>query len=102
MKFKKYHKKGDKLKKFNNDNKKYLGWDSYENWNVMLWINNTEHLYFGVVFILKNTTYTPTYREVVYMLNLDNSITGDGVSYISDKLNYEELNLAIETIKESI
>lgn len=90
------------MKKLNNENKKYLGWNSYENWNVMLWINNTEHLYFGVVEILKNTTYTPTYREIIYMLDLEHSKTADGVLYLSDRLNYEELNEAIQTMKEGI
>ena len=79
---------------------KYLGWTNRETWNVMLWINNTENLYFGVVDILKNTTYTPTYKEVIYMLNLEYCQTGDGVSYLDNTLNYEELNQSISEMGE--
>jgi len=74
---------------------KYLGWSNYETWNVMLWINNTEELYFAVMYILNNTSYTPSYGEVILTLGLDEYKTEDGVSFISDILNYEELNEAI-------
>ena len=55
-----------------------------------------------VVGILRNMTYTPTYREVIYILNLENCQTGDGIPYLDIKLNYEELNHAIKDIKGSI
>jgi len=90
------------MNKFKEKNSQYLGWTNRETWNVMLWINNTENLYFGVVGILKNTTYIPTYREIIYMLNLEYSQTGDGVSYLNINLNYEELNNAIKNIKGTI
>ena len=90
------------MNKFKEKDIQYLGWTNRETWNVMLWINNTENLYFGVVSILKNTTYTPTYREVIYILDLEDSLTGDGVSYLDNKLNYEELNNAIKNIKGTI
>ncbi len=89
-------------KKRNKNPKKYLGWTNRETWNVMLWINNTENLYFGVVDILKNLTYLPSYREVVYILNLEDCQTGDGVPYLNIELNYEELNNAIKNIKGTI
>ena len=79
---------------------KYLGWKNYKTWNSMLWINNTENLYFGVVDILKNTDYTPTYREVIYILHLEDCQTGDGVSYLDIELDYEELNNAISEMGE--
>ena len=88
------------MNKYKEENSQYLGWTNRETWNVMLWINNTENLYFGVVDILKNTTYTPTYREVIYMLNLEYSQTGDGVSYLDNTLNYEELNQSISEMGE--
>ena len=51
-----------------NKNEKYLGWDNYETWNVMLWLNNTEVLYFHIIEILENSTYTPSYSGVIYRL----------------------------------
>ncbi|MCF6183373.1 MAG: hypothetical protein L3J56_01895 [Bacteroidales bacterium] len=90
--------KGKKMNKFKEKNSQYLGWTNRETWNVMLWINNTENLYFGVVDILKNTTYIPTYREVIYILSLEDCQTGDGIPYLNIELNYEELNSAIKSI----
>ena len=86
----------------NNKPKKYLGWTNYETWNVMLWINNIENIYFNVVDILKNTDYTPTYREIIYILNLEDCRTGDNVAYLDIELNYEELNSAIKNIGGTI
>ncbi len=94
--------KGQEMNKFKEKDSQYLGWTNRETWNVMLWINNTENLYFGVANILRTMTYTPTYREVIYILNLEDCQTGDGISYLNDKLNYEELNNAIENIKGTI
>lgn len=83
-------------------NTKYLGWTNRETWNVMLWINNTYELYKSVVYILEETSYIPTYTEVINRLDLNESTTGDGVAYINNTLNYQELNDAIISIKESI
>jgi len=72
--------------------KKYCGWSCYENWNVVLWLNNIEWLYFSVIGILQNSEKALTYKELIYLLGLENENTGDGVSYISSKLNYKELD----------
>ena len=88
------------VRNVNNNPKKYLGWTNKQTWNVMLWINGTENLYFSVVDILKNTDYTPTYREVIYILNLEECQTGDGVCYLDSQLNYEELNQSISEMGE--
>jgi len=92
--------KGQEMNKFKEKDSQYFGWTNRETWNVMLWINGTENLYFGVVDILRNITYTPTYREVIYILNLEDSQTGDGVCYLDSQLNYEELNQAISEMGE--
>jgi len=84
--------------KINKNPKKYLGWTNHETWNVMLWINNIEDIYFSVVEILKNTNYTPTYREIIYILHLEDCQTADGISFLNHKLNYDELNNAIKNI----
>jgi len=81
--------------------KKYLGWENYETWNVMLWINNTEELYFSVIFILENSSNIPNYKEVIYSLGLDECITGDGIPFVNNKLNYKELDIAIQDMRNS-
>lgn len=86
------------MKNFNNENNKYLGWTNYETWNVMLWINGTYELYKSVMYILENSQYIPTYTEVIYRLGLDECLTGDGVSFLDDNLNFEELNDAIKDL----
>jgi len=88
------------MNNFKHTNEKYLGWTNYETWNVMLWINNTYELYKSVMYILEESQYTPTYTEVIYILELDKSRTGDDIAYIDNNLNYEELNIAIEAMKK--
>lgn len=83
-------------------NTKYLGWTNRETWNVMLWINNRFNLYVSVVDILEHSTYTPTYKEVINILGIDACLTGDGVSFLDENLNYEELNETIKQMKEEL
>ncbi|MEA2018517.1 MAG: hypothetical protein U9N59_08715 [Campylobacterota bacterium] len=80
-------------------NDKYLGWTNYETWNVILWINNSEEFYFPIMDILNHFLNTPTYEEIIYLLGLDGVKTSDGVSFLDEKLNYEELNEAIENMR---
>ena len=78
-----------------NKNTKYLGWSNYETWNVMLWINGTYELYSAVAYILKQTSPIPTYKEVIHMLGLENSMTGDGIYFLDKSLNHDEINEAL-------
>lgn len=82
--------------------KKYCGWSCYENWNVVLFLNNTQWLYFSLIDILQYSEKAPTYQEVIYLLGLENEKTGDEVSYISPKLDYEELDSVLEKMKMEI
>ena len=77
---------------------KYLGWSNYETWNVMLWINNTYELYSTVDYILKQASQIPTYAEVIHMLGLENSMTGDGIHFLDKNLNHNELNETLRNI----
>jgi len=51
---------------------------------------------------LKRLNYTPAYTEVIYRIGLNGHKTGDGVYYIDNALNYEELNEAIKNMKEEM
>lgn len=90
------------MKRINNNElkDKYAGWDNYETWNVMLWINNSDEIYFSLLYLLDNCSYVPNYKEVIHRLGLDECITKDGVLYLDKKLNYKELNIAIAEIRK--
>ncbi len=81
--------------------KKYCGWKNYETWNVMLWLNGTEDLNFALRSILEHCQPEEqlTYREVILILGLAEEETGDGVAYLSEKLNYNELDSAISDLQ---
>lgn len=78
----------------------YNGWENQKTWTVALHINNIEDIYFSIVYLLQNITYIPTYREVIYTLNLQHHQTYDGVYYLDNELNYEELNQVISEMGE--
>jgi len=78
--------------------KNYNGWTNYETWNVMLWLNGIENLYFSMVGMLQSSKTPLTYRELIFALDLNNEITGDRIPFIDASLNYNELNEAIEEI----
>ncbi len=80
--------------------KKYNGWTNYETWNVMLWLNGIENLYFSMIAVLQSSKTPLTYREVIFALGLDTEMTGDGIPLINASLNYEELNEALKQIQK--
>ena len=82
--------------------KKYNGWTNYETWNVMLWLNNVENLYFSMVAVLQGSKTPLTYKEVIFALDLDTEMTGDRIPFIDASLNHEELNEALKQIQKDI
>ena len=82
------------------NNNNYKDWTNKKTWTVSYYINNIEDIYFSIVYLLKDLTYTPTYREVIYILNLQHHQTDDGVCYLDSELNYEELNQVISEMGE--
>ena len=81
--------------------KKYNGWKNYETWNVMLWISNTEGLYYALLEIreeYKLQNKKLSYRKFIQEVALDYDTTGDGVKFLSYKLAYRELSQAIQEV----
>ena len=71
----------------------YEGWANYDTWNTSLWINNTEPLYKGAVeFMQENPDKDNPYKAFVISCGLSEQSTPDGIEYMSDKLDYDELN----------
>lgn len=76
----------------------YEGWANYDTWNVSLWINNEYPYYQAAVEFMKNSPNSKDpYREFVTECGLSEQRTRDKIPFISEKLNYKELN---EMMKE--
>ena len=78
---------------------KYNGWASYENWNVMLWLNGTENLYFGMMQVIEDYEEIPSYIKLILCLGLENENTGDGTPFLNSNLDYVELDKHIKDMK---
>lgn len=82
-------------------NKKYNGWKNYDTWNVMLWISNTENLYFTLLDIreeYKLQNKKLSYKNFINEIGYQNEETGDNIKFLNYKLSYRELNYAIQEI----
>jgi len=97
--------------KINKNPKKYLGWKNYKTWNVMLHLNNDSYIdcfknnleyEFNNIDIVKPIMRDiDTYKLFIEYFNLQDTQTTDGVSYLADTLDYEELNEIISDIVSS-
>ena len=80
---------------------KYEGWKNYATWNVSLWINNTESLYFGAVeFMKENPDKKQPYKAFVTSSGLSAQRTPDKIKYMSAKLDYPALNEMMRELME--
>ena len=70
--------------------KTYNGWANYETWNVALWIQNDYALY-------KFASRYDDYSKFVAAIGFG-SETGDGVSFASPKLDYQELTEMLQEL----
>jgi len=80
----------------------YNGWTNQETWNVMLWLNGSENLYISMINTIEQSEKDLTYVKLIHLLSLENKKTGDGTNFLSNKLNYDELNQAIIDISNAL
>ena len=79
----------------------YNGWANYDTWNVMLWLDNDEALYresCRYFSLIKGNRERPTYKGLIQWLEEGGDIiahTPDDVHWLSDTLNYAELDRGI-------
>lgn len=73
----------------------FNGWKNYETWNVALWIGNDYGLYCAALDY-KEKVDDPTYREFVEYLEMGDNTTPDGVAWLDDELDYDELDCLIK------
>ena len=71
----------------------YEGRTNRSTWNVAFWINN-EYPYYQVAvkFMKDNPNSKNPYKEFVTECGLSRLRTPDRIAFISNQLNYEELN----------
>ena len=79
----------------------YNGWTNYDTWNVMMWINNDYGIYKEAVHFMNKYFKNDPYKDFIIYCGLENDKTPDKVEWISDKLNYNELNDAMREFVES-
>lgn len=73
----------------------YNGWANRETWNVWLWISNDEGLYYEMRDYVKSTP-APDYMGLMdYIGYGPGDETPDGVEWVSDALDYDELDAAV-------
>lgn len=72
--------------------KTFNGWSNYETWNVALWLNNNEGLYFGMLDAIRDGAHT--YEEVREYMGLVGK-TDDGVAWDDLALDLGELDAMI-------
>ena len=73
----------------------YNGWANYETWNVALWIANDYGLYSEAIDFMKYDNEAKDenpYIEFIHFISLAFAETPDNVAWISDELDYDELN----------
>lgn len=69
------------------------GWENYETWNVMLWINNTEILYY-LARDMRPTSYQSFICELMEQGVIEWR-TKDGIRWLDPWLDYDALDEAI-------
>lgn len=79
--------------------KTFNGWSNYETWNVALWLNNNEGLYFGMLDAIRNGSHT--YEEVREYMGLVGK-TDDGVAWDDLALDLGELDAMIAEHAEEL
>lgn len=77
----------------------YNGWTNHATWNVAMHINNNEWLYRRAVKFAE-TEPDGSYQAFIQSNGLAESTTTDGVAWISDQLDYTELDAMMMELVE--
>lgn len=78
----------------------YNGYTNYETWNIALWLSNDEDLYFAAVNFMKIYDGANPYKAFIESMHMNDAATPDDVEYLSDKLNYEELDAVMRDLMD--
>jgi len=71
----------------------YNGWKNWETWNVALWVQNDEGLYRAAYNSVNNRGHLfGAYKAFVHEYLDGNGETPDGAKWLSNRLNYSELD----------
>ena len=73
----------------------YNGYTNYETWNVALWIGNDEMIYRHAKRN-KNLGYRKWAKR--WIDEFGEYITGDGVAWLSDDVDQDEMDLVLEEL----
>lgn len=77
----------------------YNGWKNRQTWNVMLHINNDYDLYSAAVDFMKTYHGRTPYSDYIRFCGLQYGRTMDNIAWISTRLNYKQLNAAMQDFK---
>lgn len=70
----------------------YNGWKNRATWNISLWIQNDEFLYFAAVAFMHRYQGKRPYKTFIAFMGMERDRTPDRFKYISNSLCYSELN----------
>ena len=74
----------------------YNGWKNRQTWNVSLWINNEESLYFSAVAYMNRTNAKKltrgAYRNFIKSEGMADERTPDNIGWMSTRLDYKALD----------
>ena len=79
----------------------YNGWKNYETWNVTLWIQNDEYLYYLATEIVKHGGIESPYKVFIRSMKNDNKLaTDDGVKWDDPKIDNVAVNRMLKCFAE--
>ena len=70
---------------------------SFETRNVILWLANDEQLYKAMTEYAKKSL-SVSYRDLIWALKLENATTSDGVAWLDDSLDFEDLDAFVAEV----
>ena len=78
--------------------KTYNGWKNRQTWNVALYIQNEEGLYFAARNFMKRYKGKAPYAAFIRSMGMESERTPDNIGWISTRLAYAELNAMMKEL----